>query len=226
MQLIDDIVNNKNYWEPFLNFEKPMPWQCLNGRKAPHRQSVVDLLLSKLNLEPSTGILGYADRNPLSQWPYSTYAGTENFENWIRLLDIYNRCSINIVTETVYVNPTGIITEKTLLAFASLQVPLVIGYQGIVSHCEKLGFDMFSDVIDITHDSYDNTDRHMHAIEKNSQLLSTGVNAKHLQSRLQSNQQWLLYHWPEKLVNDYNTRAADIHSSLTNGEDRHTAQPS
>lgn len=220
LQLISDIVSNQDQWRSRLDYKKSRAWQCLNGRTVSHREKTKNLLC-----ELNNGVLSYGNDLALPQWSYKTYQGTDNFENWLRLFDVYHASAINVVTETIYENATGIITEKTLLAFLSLQIPIVIGYPGIVTHCTDLGFDMFGDVVNICYDDEPNHTRHIAAIKSNWNLLQSLQFRFDLESRLWQNHHWLLYQWPKNLHQHLRTRASEIHNSLTKFSSLHTTLP-
>ena len=215
-QFIKSVTALKDKWADLLDRPRGTVWQSLNGRISDHRRKTAHLLKNLNN-----GKLSLGNEIPLSIWPYSTYRGTENEDNWIRLLPIYSDCDINVVTETIYDNPVGIISEKTLMAFLALQIPILIGYQGIVEHCEKLGFDMFKDIVDISYDHMPNQDRLTAAIEKNKFLLTNGIDRNKLLRRLKANQDWLIHGWPDQLINNYQNKINDIHSRLAKSANHH-----
>lgn len=169
-------------WEDILTMPKTQIWQCLNGRKCNHRTRAV----TKLQNIPN-GTLSYSHGLPLTEWDYSTYRGTENDENFVRLKNLYGRTAINIVTETQYDCYPGIITEKTLMAFFANQVPIIIGHPGAVEHCRQLGFDMFDDIVDHSYDSMPDDVRVEQAIELNQHLLLNGIDMQLLRGRLDKN---------------------------------------
>ena len=215
-------INQKQHqWQDYFTHSRNTTWQCLNGRICDHRQTTADILKNQPD-----GILSLGDDIVLPSWPYSTYRGTENEDNWMRLLPIYADCSINIVTETIYKNPLGIITEKTIMAFLALQVPILIGYPGIVDHCESLGFDMFRDIVDTTYDYLPNEIRLNQAIVNNQCLLQHGVDREKLSNRLIKNQQWAQHGWPHHLIDHYNSCVTEIANCLTNSEGLRIARPS
>lgn len=185
-------------------------WQCLNGRENDLRRKVVDHLKSHPN-----GILSFGDTLPLPGYPYSTYRGTENHENWQRLVPVYSDCDVNVVTETIYDNPLGIITEKTLMAFFARQLPIVIGYPGIVEHCEQLGFDMFRDIVNTNYDYLPNETRWSEALRWNQHLIDHGIDRDYLAVRLENNYRWVKYGWSEKLLRDYHQRVNEVDDYLT-----------
>ena len=177
--IIDDLLDRMPEWYSHMAVPKTKYWQCLNGRRCGHRLRVAQLL-EKF----SDGVLSYGDSVPLTDWPYHTYRGTENDENFIRLRSVYSACQVNVVTETIYDDPVGLITEKTLLAMLARQVPIIIGYQGIVADCQDLGFDIFDDVVDVSYDAMPNHDRAEAAIRLNQDLICGQVNLSGLQERL------------------------------------------
>jgi hypothetical protein len=144
----------------------------------------------------SNGMLSYNDRIPLSEWAYSTYPGTENEDNFIRLINVYGSCSVNIVTETQYDSAPGIITEKTIMAILAEQIPIVIGYPGIVADCKELGFDMFDDVVDTSYDQLPNEIRAEQAILRNQDLIQGHIDLSPYQKRLRAQREFLLNDYP------------------------------
>lgn len=167
-------------------------WQCLNGRRCPHRLHVVQHLQRHWN----SGTVSYGDVVALPGYPYSTYRGTSNEENWARLLPIYSRHDFNIVTETQYEQRPGIITEKTFFALLAAQIPIVIGYQGIVADCESMGFDMFTDIVDVGYDSEDNQTRWQSALDRNHDIVQNYHASNNIRKRLHQQAEWLLHEWP------------------------------
>jgi hypothetical protein len=161
-------------------------FQSLNGRQCSHRVKTVQ------ELEGLEGIVSYGDHVPLARWPYSSYAGVENEDNFLRLLNVYDQCWINVITETQYDRAPGIITEKTFLALLSRQIPLVIGYPGIVSDCVSLGFDMFQDLVDTSYDNLPNSVRVQQAVSRNRKLLQGQFDPEPLRERLDRQHDWLL----------------------------------
>lgn len=165
--------------EPYISQPKTHAWQCLNGRMCPHRRRAVDILQNWNN-----GWLSYGPEIPLPLWDYGTYRGTENDENFVRLLPVYSTAAVNIVTETQYDHHPGVICEKTLFAMAARQIPIIIGYPGIIADCQNMGFDMFNDVVDTSYDWLPNDQRVEQAILRNQHLIQGQVPIEHLKDRL------------------------------------------
>jgi hypothetical protein len=186
MATVATIRARESQWTNQIN-AKTSAWQCLNGRMCLHRRRAVDILQHWPN-----GVLSYGNDIPLDAWAYDTYRGTENEDNFMRLLPIYAKCQVNIVTETQYDEPPGIVSEKTLMAMIAQQVPIVIGHQGIVQDCRELGFDMFDDLVDTSYDSMPNDIRVEQAIIKNQDLILGKINLAPYQERLQKQRSFLL----------------------------------
>jgi len=196
--IIQNLRSATHSWMPQItNDTRDHVFQCLNGATRAHRRRVVNRLRAAAN-----GIVSFGDEIPLASWPYSTYRGTENEDNFSRLLPVYGSCDVNIVTETQYDCFPGIITEKTLFAWLARQVPLIIGYPGIVGDVRSLGFDVFDDVIDLSYDQAPDHARAELAIDLNLRLLQNGIDRRCLMERLNTNQDLALA-WPEKLRDDY-----------------------
>jgi hypothetical protein len=187
-----ELKRTQDQWAPQMNLPRTVAWQSLNGRVCRHRRRIAHTLLNQY----LPGALSLGDEIKLPEWDYSTYRGTENIDNFLRLLNIYSSCAVNIVTETEYDTPPGIITEKTLMAFAAGQIPVVIGHQGIVNHCRELGFDMFDDVVDNSYDQLLNDVRAEQALERNQDLIMGRVDLRPYQRRLQQQRTFLLEKFP------------------------------
>lgn len=166
---------------------KTKAWQCLNGRMCMHRQRAVDILQNWSN-----GWLSNGNQISLPLWNYDTYRGTENDENFVRLLSVYGSAAVNIVTETQYDHSPGIITEKTLFAMAAQQIPIIIGYAGIVADCKDMGFDVFDDIVDTSYDHLPNDQRVEQAILRNQDLIMGRIDLDPYQVRLQKQSRYVL----------------------------------
>lgn len=196
-------------WQHITTQTKTVPWQCLNGRLCHHRRRAVDVLL---NYTP--GLLSYGNEIALPEWSYATYRGTENDDNFIRLANVYGSAAVNIVTETEYNTPPGIISEKTLMAFAAEQIPVVIGHQGIVQHCRELGFDMFTDLVDTSYDTLPNDVRLEAALELNRDLIEGRINLAPYYERLRDQRDFLLYDYPSIMQMRWERDAQRLYDKL------------
>jgi hypothetical protein len=183
---IREILRLQQHDTSWVNEPKTVGWQCLNGRTVEYRFRAATVLKSWTN-----GWLSYGNEIPLATWNYGTYRGTENDENFIRLRGVYGTAAVNIVTETQYYYPC-LISEKSLLAFAAKQIPIIIGYKGIIRDCENAGFDMFRDIVDTSYEDLPDGIRVEQAIWRNQDLIMGKVDLSHLADRLEANRQHII----------------------------------
>lgn len=218
-EILERLTSDERYanWQSRVNLPKTQNWQCLNGIPRPHRRCVHSWLKDKPN-----GILSLADIDPLPRdsayyevYNWSIDGSHINELNYQRLSWVYGACKINIVTETQYTGGPGIVSEKTLFALLSRQIPLIIGYRGIVADCRALGMDMFDDLVDTSYDDLPDGERWLAALELNQDLIVNTPDLSQYQGRLIKQQQWALKDWPAQMVDNFKTRANEIHNSLT-----------
>jgi len=188
----ESIAKRQSEWQPYFDQPRTISWQCLNGRECSHRQRIVDVVQTWPN-----GVLSYGNQIALPKWAYSTYRGTENDENFVRLSPLYSQCAVNIVTETQYNARPGIVTEKTLQAMIAGQIPVIIGHPGIVQDCRELGFDMFDDLVNTSYDWLPNDQRAETALELNRELILGNIDLNPYQERLQRQQNFVLDIYPK-----------------------------
>lgn len=207
-ELLDSIMDQPE-WKDQLQSPRSFNWQCLNGQTKRHRKQVARYLKSVPN-----GILSFGDQIPLPISPYSRYQNCNNVKNWQELLPVYADCDINIVTESIYQGDCGIISEKTVMSILALQVPLIIGYRGIVQHCQDIGLDMFTDIVDTSYDDAPDETRWQLALDSNRHLLETGIDRPALAARLRRNQNIMLS-WPRTMIMDYRNRCREVGSLIS-----------
>lgn len=189
--IANTLAENFDQWRSVLDQPRTHSWQCLNGRICMHRQRAVDILQTWTG-----GWLSLGNYLPLPGWSYQNYFGCENYNNFLNLAYVYGSTPVNIVTETEYDPPIGIVTEKTLLAIAAQQVPVVIGHQGIVQHCRDLGFDMFDDIVNNSYDLLPNDKRVEQALLLNRDLILGRKDLSPYRARLKANREYLLWQFP------------------------------
>lgn len=202
-------------WQDLLPAERWINWQCLNGQARPHRRLIYQWLKDRPG-----GHLSFGDGAPLGRDSYRDEYRWErhglelNERNFLRLHWVYGTARVNIVTETQYELAPGIISEKTLFAFLACQIPLVIGYRGIVQDCRDLGFDMFDDIVDTSYDLAPDQDRWRLALELNQSLLLDPPDLRDLWPRLVAQRSYVLHTWPQRLINHHDQRVSEIQSTL------------
>ena len=188
--LVNQLCHRWLEWCHIVVEPKTQAWQCLNGRMCDHRSRVVHTLE-----DWPGGTLSYHDRIRLPNYDYAQYT-YNNVDNFINLDYVYSVAAVNIVTETEYATGPGIISEKTLLAMAAEQIPIIIGHRGIVQHCKELGFDMFTDLVDISYDTMPNHIRAEQAVLLNQDLIQGRIDLAPYQERLRAQREFLLDDYP------------------------------
>lgn len=201
---IHNLLRCHDQWKHILEQTKTIGWQCLNGRICEHRQQVANILKSWPN-----GILSLGNEMPLPKWHYQTYFGTDNHINLCRLDYVYGSCAVNIITETQYDAPPGIITEKTFSALITKQIPIIIGHAGAVRELADMGFDTFSDLVDTSYDNAPNENRAELALTLNRDLILGNIDLTPYQERLQR-QHDLAMSYPEILKNQFINQAEKL----------------
>jgi hypothetical protein len=184
--LVNQLYQRWPDWQHIVDQPRTQAWQSLNGRMCDHRSRVMQILQ-----DWSGGVLSYHDRIRLPQHDYANYT-YNNVDNFINLAYVYGTCAVNIVTETEYATAPGIISEKTLLAMAAEQIPILIGHQGIVQHCRELGFDMFTDLVDVSYDHMPNDQRAEQALLLNQDLIQGRIDLAPYRERLRAQREFLL----------------------------------
>jgi hypothetical protein len=157
---------------------------------------------------------------PLPEFNYSNYFGCENYPNFLSLAYVYSSAAVNIVTETQYSDITGIVTEKTLMAFAAEQIPIVIGHPGIVQHCRRMGFDMFDDLVNTSYDLIGNDQelcRADQALALNRDLIEGRIDLAPYRRRLERNREWALWGLTDRMERDFVVRARALADQLLPG---------
>lgn len=201
------LMNRSSEWvNEVYNRTNKYDFICLNGKARDHRVNVCNYLKQLSN--PYKITLGWDD-----SYEHASYCDYDfdNADNFIKLIDIYKGSNINIVNETLYDESHGIITEKTLDAFASLQLPIVIGYNGIISDIRDYGFDVFDDIIDHSYDNMNNDVRWKMAIDLNKHLLNGNYNYTDLMHRLKQNQEYLMDGYLNKIIEKFNDQVSEMY---------------
>lgn len=207
VELYKEVFDTEDKWSANFNTLRKINYQCLNGLPRRHR---VDLVRHLVECGLSDyGMISLGDEIKLPKYDYfSSYYECSNQDNWLRLQYVYSQTALNIVTETQYKEHPGIISEKTLFAFCAKQVPIVIGYKGIVADLEELGFDMFRDIVDTSYDTLENNVRWDAALTSNTPLLKTGLRVslqESIKRRLDANferlREYPMY-WNKRLYTD------------------------
>jgi hypothetical protein len=209
LDTIVELRDRFDEWKHILDQPRPTAWQCLNGRICTHRRLTANILKDFDN-----GWLSLGMEMPLPEHAYDRYPGCENDDNFIALKYIYGSTAVNIVTETQFFEPTGIVTEKTLHAIMAEQIPIVIGHKGIVEHCRQMGLDMFDDLVDTSYDAVDGVARISAAIESNRDLITGRIDLSPYKDRLRRNREYVLWGLVDKMQADFAADARALGKKL------------
>lgn len=161
-------------------------WICLNGRAREYRQEVYNMLRH----EPQ-GFCSHSIFNPIDIHPYQDY-NFNNVDNFIKLMPVYQSAHASVVTETLYQDVGGIVTEKTLLAIAAKHPFMCIGHRHCHEDVASLGFENYSEVFDLSYDNEECATRMYSAINNNRQRLADLVDIDHLQEKINRNFDYLM----------------------------------
>ena len=203
---VQKFSNKFEKWRKVNEKINTINFMCLNGRPRKHRVLVYNYLKS-LNIHSFISMSGDDTTS------YDSYT-FDNVENYINLIDLYRSAPVNIVTETLYYESKGILTEKLFQAFAGLQLPILIAHKGAVADARRYGFDMFDDVIDNSFDTCDNDIRWQKAIDDNLHILNNEFNYQELLPRLQRNQYYLLNEYCHTVVDGVNQQVSEMFSKI------------
>lgn len=207
-ELCSQMESSQTHWDDYINAETTKNWQCLNGIPKQFRKQVCYYLQENF----TNGILSLANIIPLEKHAYyDVYygEGNDNPDNFLMLDWVYKDCALNIVCETIYDAPCGILTEKTLFAFIAGQIPITIAHKGYVTELINMGFDMFTDIVDTSFDRMPDDVRWQAALDLNRDLINSGVKRTDHLERLQFNKNHALVTLGKKYIDLY---CAQMHS--------------
>ena len=117
-----------------------------------------------------------------------------NVQTWNSgLHDIVSSSAVSLITESVWTQNAATFTEKTAYAMLGFTFPIWVGGVNMANEWEKIGFDIFSDVIDHSYQSMPTLiERCFYAFYLNREILTNRAMAKTLReqhiTRLISNQ--------------------------------------
>lgn len=146
------------------------------------------ILLSPISIDPSP----FPDTSDKVQYFYNG------------VLDVYNNTAVSLITESIDYEQAAIFTEKTFRSILGLNFPIWIGGHHQANEWKKLGFDIFSDVIDHSYQYYPTLiERSYYAFRLNQHILLNLDQAQDLRIRYWDR----LLNNREKLVNQELGRA-------------------
>jgi len=164
-ELVNQLKERWNEWKDVHTKDIKYNFICLNGQPKPHRNKLFDLLRN----EP-TGYTTHGHKSPAPFAPYIDY-NWNNVNNFINLMPLYQQSKTSVVSETIYADHPGIITEKTLLAIAAKHPFMCIGHINVHREIVERGFENFDDLFDLSYETLDATHRLDAAIDLNLPMM-------------------------------------------------------
>jgi hypothetical protein len=167
-ELVEELKAQHSKWKSvYTKSKKKYNFLCLNGYPRRHRNQVWHLLKNEKN-----GFVTHRTHNDYTKAPYAKY-NFDNVANFIKLKSLYKSASASIVTESIYSDGPGIITEKTLLAIAAKHPFMCIGHQHIHQEIAERGFENYDEIFDLDYDVIENDFRLDAAIQMNLKTISS-----------------------------------------------------
>jgi len=194
-ELVHQLKERWHEWKDVLNKSVKYNWICLNGHPKPHRDKLYQLLQN----QPS-GVVTHGLHNPAKFSPYFSNYGWNNVDNFISLMPLYQQSKASIVSETVYADHPGIISEKTLLAIAAKHPFMCIGHRKIHCDIQQRGFNNFEELFDLSYDDLPMDIRLTTAIDNNlSRIQHPDWQIETVQHKVEQNFDYLLSDYTKQI---------------------------
>ena len=167
-ELVESLKAQHSKWKSvYTKSKKKYNFLCLNGYPRRHRNQVWHSLKNQKN-----GFVTHRTHNDYTKAPYAKY-DFDNVANFIKLKSLYKSASASIVTESIYSDGPGIITEKTLLAIAAKHPFMCIGHQHIHKEIAERGFENYDETFDLDYDVIESDFRLDAAIQMNLETVTS-----------------------------------------------------
>jgi hypothetical protein len=105
---------------------------------------------------------------------------------------VYQSARSSIITESLYQDVGGIVTEKTLLAIAARHPFMCIGHRHCMEDVENLGFDTYPEIYDYSYDTEPKVTRMYSAIERNIDTLRQDIDLDRVKEKIDRNFDYLM----------------------------------
>lgn len=142
---------------------------------------------------------------------------TKNFIHILNNIPGIINISVESSNPKNHLNSIRSISEKSIQPYFCLKLPIVIGHKNTIRDHKNEGLDVFDDIIDHSYDEvdyYDYQNKVDQAISKNVNILKDITLDDNLKKRLIQNQNYLVYGWLDKKLNDFMSKiqSADFKS--------------
>lgn len=185
----------ENYlkWKDVRKKNYEYNWLCLNGRPRPHRNQVYERLK-----DTPRGLLTHSVHRPLTLYPYSNYY-YDNISNFSHLVPAYQQSRVSVITESLYQDTCGIITEKTLFAMAAEHPFMCIGHRHIHRQIRERGFKTFDNLFDLSYDTESDSTRLQSAVDRNLDVITADIDPEQYKEQTKHNFEWLMTGYADSL---------------------------
>ena len=185
-ELVHQLKARWSEWKDVFNKDIRYNWICLNGRAREYRQEVYNLLRHE-----QSGFVSHSIFNPIDIHPYQAY-NFNNVDNFVKLMPVYQSARSSIITESLYRDVGGIVTEKTLLAIAARHPFMCIGHRYCHDDISGIGFENYDELFDLSYDTETRDTRMYSAIRKNIENLRQDIDLDAVQEKIDRNFEWLM----------------------------------
>ena len=205
-ELVEDLKKRHNNWKSvYSKSKKKYNFLCLNGYPRRHRNQVWHLLKDQKN-----GFVTHKKHNDYTKAPYAKY-DFDNVSNFIKLKSLYKSASASIVTESIYSDGPGIITEKTLLAIAAKHPFMCIGHQHIHQEIAERGFENYNEIFDLDYDVIESEFRLDAAIQMNlGTITSDDFDVEIAKEKTERNYDFLMNDYMQSIEDRANKQLREI----------------
>jgi len=132
-----------------------------------------------------------------------TYNNVDNFVLYLK--NVYKNSFVEIISNTIFDIPFGVVDEKFLNSVYARNFPIIIGVEGTVDYLRNLGFDVFDDVVNHSYDTIKNPlQRLLSAIFDNKHLYKNNIKVKWKDNEQRFNEN--INFAKKNMYNVYNTR--------------------
>lgn len=93
---------------------------------------------------------GFTETNWVIQNAGIPWRDKDNFNKSLR--DWYKFSFVEVISETIFMQPQGLLTEKYFNSVYGFTIPIILSFPGAIKNIRQLGFDVFDDVVDHSYD--------------------------------------------------------------------------
>ena len=194
-ELVEGLKDQHSKWKSvYTKGKKKYNFICLNGYPRAHRNRIYKILKHH-----KSGLVTHRTHNDYKKAPYAKY-NFNNVENFIKLKSLYKSAKASVVTESIYSDAPGIITEKTLLAIAAKHPFMCIGHQNIHVEIAERGFENYDEIFDLDYDIIESEFRLEAAVQMNlDNLIHKDFDVDQAKEKIERNFDFLMNDYMESI---------------------------